>query len=120
MYKLQLEDGTIVDNLEMNGNNYIPQSPIDVNVFNDVELNEINVIGSDGNVEELHNCKIVFAEVSGKQSFIILILITTMRCLRYSIAWAMMLLLFLPRHQKTKEKKNSSFTKKEIFKSYAT
>ena len=71
MYKLQLEDGTIVDNLEMNGNNYIPQSPIDVNVFNDVELNEINVIGSDGNVEELHNCKIVFAEVSGKQSFII-------------------------------------------------
>ncbi len=71
MHKIQLVDGTILDNLEMNGNNYIPQSPSDINVLNNAELSKIIVIDSDGNVEELHNCKIVFAEVSGRQSFII-------------------------------------------------
>ena len=70
MYKIVLADGTIIDNLELNGNNYIPETPIDINIFNG-NLDKISIIDSEKNIEELNHCSIVFAEVAGKQSFII-------------------------------------------------
>ena len=70
MYKIILADGTIIDNLELNGNNYIPETPIDVNIFTG-NLSKISLIDSDENIEEVNDFRIVFAEVAGKQSFII-------------------------------------------------
>ena len=70
MYKIILTDGTIIDNLELNGNNFIPEAPIDINIFNS-NLGKISIIDSEGNIEELNDFRIVFAEVSGNQSFII-------------------------------------------------
>ena len=70
MYKIILTDGTIIDNLELNGNNFIPEAPIDINIFNG-KLDKVSVIDSENNIKELNDFKIVFAEVLGKQSFII-------------------------------------------------
>lgn len=70
MYKLQLVDGTIIDNLTMNGNNYIPEIPLDINVFTG-NVEKIIITDENGNVEEINNCRIIFSEVSGKQSFVI-------------------------------------------------
>jgi len=70
MYKIILVNGTIIDNLELNGNNFIPKTPIDINIFNG-NLDKISIIDSEENIEELNNCSIVFAEVVGKQSFIV-------------------------------------------------
>jgi len=70
MYKIILVNGTIIDNLELNGNNFIPETPIDINIF-DGNLDKISIIDSEENIEELNNCSIVFAEVLGKQSFIV-------------------------------------------------
>lgn len=70
MYSIKLADGTILDNLELNGNNFIPKNLIDVNVFKN-NLSKISIIDEVGNVEELNHFRIVFAEVDGKQSFII-------------------------------------------------
>lgn len=69
MHKIQFPDGSVIDNLELNGNNYIPQTPIDVVRFDGVE--KISIIDKDGNIEDFYNFKIVFTEVSGKQSFVI-------------------------------------------------
>jgi len=54
----------------LNGNNFIPETPIDANIFNG-NLSKISIIDSEGNIEELNDFRIVFAEVAGKQSFII-------------------------------------------------
>ena len=70
MYKIKLADGTTIDNLELNGNNFISETPIDVNIFKG-NLDKISIIDSDENIEELNHCSIVFAEVSGNQSFIV-------------------------------------------------
>ena len=69
MHKIQFPDGSVIDNLELNGNNHIPQTPIDAGVFDGID--RISIIDQDGNVEDFYNFKIVFAEVSGRQSFII-------------------------------------------------
>ena len=70
MYKIILANDTIIDNLELNGNNFIPETPIDINTF-DGNLDKISIIDNEENIEELNNCSIVFAEVLGKQSFIV-------------------------------------------------
>ena len=70
MYKIKLADGTTIDNLELNGNNYIPQTPVDVDIFKG-NLETITIINGDGDVEKLNDCRVAFAEVEGKQSFII-------------------------------------------------
>ena len=70
MYKIILADGTTIENLELNGNNFIPETSIDINIFNS-NLGKISIIDSEDNIEELNDSKIVFAEVAGNQSFII-------------------------------------------------
>lgn len=51
MYTITLADGTVVDNLSMNGNNYISNAEIKESVF---ENNCAPVIISDGETEETH------------------------------------------------------------------
>lgn len=70
MHSIKLADGTIIEDLELNGNNYIPRESIDVNIFKG-NLDTISVIDDKGNIEEVSDFRIVFADVGGQQSFII-------------------------------------------------
>lgn len=70
MYSVELADGTEIKNLELNGNNFIPDTIIDETVFEN-NLDKVTIIDKGGNVKELSNAKVVFAKVLGKQSFIL-------------------------------------------------
>ena len=70
MYNVKLADGTEIKNLELNGNNFIPDTIVDESVFEN-NLDKVTITDRDGNVEELNNAKVVFAKVLGKQSFIL-------------------------------------------------
>lgn len=50
-YTITLEDGTVIDNLHLNGNNFISQEPIDQEIFYG---NLGTVIISNGENEETH------------------------------------------------------------------
>jgi hypothetical protein len=52
IYKITLSDGTVIDNLSLNGNNYISSEEITKDIFND---NCFPVIISDGENEETHD-----------------------------------------------------------------
>lgn len=51
IYKLTLADGTVIDNLTMNGNNFVSKEKIDSSVF---EANCCPVIINDGTTDEIH------------------------------------------------------------------
>lgn len=70
MYRITLEDGTVLDNLELNGNNYISETLIDDNVFED---NLATVEIYDGETTQVHeNMKLIANQVfEGKSWFII-------------------------------------------------
>lgn len=51
IYKITLADGTIIDNLTLNGNNFISRTPLDESVFAE---NCHPVIINDGNSDEVH------------------------------------------------------------------
>ena len=71
MYKIILADSTEIDNLELNGNNFIPEIPINTNVF-EGNLSKVTIMDSEGYTEELNNCKVIFAKVGDRQSFILI------------------------------------------------
>ncbi|MFY9297453.1 MAG: hypothetical protein WAO42_12385 [Caldicoprobacterales bacterium] len=71
MYSVELADGTEIKNLELNGNNFIPDTIIDETVFEN-NLDKVTIIDEDGNVEELKNAKVIFTKVLDKQSFILI------------------------------------------------
>ena len=50
-YSITLADGTVLDNLRLNGNNFISKTPVDPVLFNG---NCSPVVISDGEVEETH------------------------------------------------------------------
>lgn len=50
-YSITLTDGTVIDNLEMNGTCFISDNPIDEDIFMD---NLYGVVISDGEIEEVH------------------------------------------------------------------
>ena len=50
-YKITLTDGTVIDDLKLNGNNYISAKSIDPAIF---EYNCSLVVINDGNVDEVH------------------------------------------------------------------
>ena len=47
MYKVTLNDGTVIDNLTLNGNNYISQVPIREEVFTDRALRSVEIYDSE-------------------------------------------------------------------------
>lgn len=51
IYKLTLDDGTVISRLRLNGNNFISDSPITEDVF---DGNLSKVIIDDGEQEEIH------------------------------------------------------------------
>jgi hypothetical protein len=70
MYSVKLNDGTIIDNLELNGNNFIPEA-LDKTIFEN-NLGKVTIMDSDGNEEELFNQKVQFAKIGDTETFILL------------------------------------------------
>jgi len=70
MYSVKLNDGTIIDNLELNGNNFIPET-LDKTIFEN-NLGKVTIMDSDGNEEELFNQKVQFAKIGDTETFILL------------------------------------------------
>lgn len=50
-YRIILDDGTVLDNLRMNGNTFVSQTPVNPTIF---DGNCFGVIISDGVTEETH------------------------------------------------------------------
>lgn len=69
MYKIELSDGTVLSNVNLNGNNYIPKK-LDKKVFKD-NLDKVLLTDSDGSIETLYNQKVQFASVGGIETFIL-------------------------------------------------
>ena len=70
MHKITLSDGRVLENLELNGNNYISSTIIDDEIFKD-NLNNVSI--DDGeNVVEHTNMKLVQNKVYGTESWFIL------------------------------------------------
>lgn len=64
-YTIKLEDGTLIENLHLNGNNFISKEEIDEDLFID---NLSNVVISDGTNEEVHDyMKLVRFEKTGNE-----------------------------------------------------
>ena len=70
MYKIELSDGTVLSNVNLNGNNYIPKK-LDKKVFKD-NLDKVLLTDSDGSIETLYNQKVQFAKIGNRESFIFL------------------------------------------------
>lgn len=70
IYKVTLADGTVIDNLKLNGNNYISEDTIDMSIF---EGNCSPVTISDGTSEEIHSSMelVQITENGGKYWFIL-------------------------------------------------
>lgn len=69
MYKVELNDGTILNNVSLNGNNYIPKK-LNRDIFTN-NLDKVTITDSDGGVEVLHNQKVQFAKIGGIETFIL-------------------------------------------------
>lgn len=50
MYKITLKDGTVIDNLTMNGNNYVSPTEVDTSLFTRKNLS--SVVVNDGEKDE--------------------------------------------------------------------
>lgn len=70
MYSIKLNDGTEIKDLELNGNNFIPES-LDKNIFEN-NLEKVIITDEDGNIEERFNQKVQFAKIGDIETFILL------------------------------------------------
>ena len=70
MYKILLSDGIEINNLELNGNNFIPETEIDPAIFEN-NLEKITIMDEQDNITEMNNVKVIFSTVSGRQSFVL-------------------------------------------------
>lgn len=69
--KITLQDGTVLDNLELNGNNFISSEIIESSIFQD-NLGNIKIEDEDGNIAEYRFMKLIQnIEVDGKSWFIL-------------------------------------------------
>lgn len=70
IYKITLADGSVIDNLKLNGNNYISKTPIDEAMFAD---NCSPVMISDGDAEENHSSMelVQITESAGEYWFVL-------------------------------------------------
>ncbi len=69
MYSIKLNDGTILDNLELNGNNFIPET-LNKTVFEN-NLGKVIITDNEGNEEERLNQKVQFAKIGDTETFIL-------------------------------------------------
>ncbi len=70
MYSVKLADGTELKGLELNGNNFIPET-LDKTVFIG-NLETVTITDSDGNSEERVNQKVQFASIGETETFILM------------------------------------------------
>lgn len=71
MYKIKLADGTELDNLTLNGNNFISESVISDEVFSNDNLKTVIITDENGSTE-YRNMKLLQNKVQGGQSWFIL------------------------------------------------
>lgn len=70
MYRITLNDGTVLDNLELNGNNYISEQVIEDSVFTD-NLDTVTI--SDGETSETFtDMRLMSNRVDGGKSWFVL------------------------------------------------
>jgi len=69
MYSIKLNDGTEIKNLELNGNNFIPET-LDKTIFEN-NLDKVIITDDDGNEEEWSNQKVQFAKIGDTETFIL-------------------------------------------------
>ncbi len=70
MYKITLHDGTVLENLELNGNNFISENVIDDSVF-DGNLDTVTI--TDGKTAETYtDMKLLSNRVDGGKSWFVL------------------------------------------------
>lgn len=70
-FKITLADGTVIDDLGLNGNNYISPKKLTEDDF-DGNLDHITIEDPDGNVEELENMELVQVKKYGKEYWFVL------------------------------------------------
>ena len=70
MYSVKLNDGTEIKNLELNGNNFIPET-LDKTIFEN-NLEKVIITDDNGNIEERFNQKVQFAKIGDAETFILL------------------------------------------------
>jgi hypothetical protein len=70
MYSIRLNDGTEIKNLELNGNNFIPESAVDKAIFEN-NLDKVIITDDEGNEEERFNQKVQFAKIGDAETFIL-------------------------------------------------
>lgn len=69
-YTMTLSDGTVINDLTLNGNNYISKTPVDADIFSG---NCSPVVISDGDNEETHaNAELVQVAQYGDEYWIVL------------------------------------------------
>lgn len=70
IYKITLANGTVLDNLTMNGNNFISEETVDAHVF---DGNCSPIIIDDGTIEEIHEHMdlVQVTVVEGKSWFVL-------------------------------------------------
>ena len=69
--KITLQDGTVLANLKLNGNNFISDTIIETSIFQD-NLENVQIEDEDGNITEHRFMKLVQnIEVDGKSWFIL-------------------------------------------------
>ena len=69
--KITLQDGTVLDNLELNGNNFISDTIIESSIFQD-NLGNVKIEDEDGNITEYRFMKLIQnIEVEDKSWFIL-------------------------------------------------
>lgn len=69
MHSIRLNDGTEIKNLELNGNNFIPET-LDKTIFEN-NLEKVIVTDDDGNEEYRFNQKVQFAKIGDTETFIL-------------------------------------------------
>lgn len=70
IYKITLSDGTVLDNLKMNGNNFISETEIDESVF---EGNCAEVTINNGETDDVHtNMELVQIQKMGAEYWFVL------------------------------------------------
>jgi len=69
MYSIKLANGTVLDNLELNGNNFIPET-LNKTIFEN-NLGKVIITDDDGNEEERFNQKVQFAKIGDTETFIL-------------------------------------------------
>lgn len=69
--KITLQDGTVLENLKLNGNNFISDTIIENTVFED-NLGNVKIEDEEGNITEYRFMKLIQnIEVDGKSWFIL-------------------------------------------------